>query len=182
MRKIYFRNFAGMAFFLIMTGCQKAYIAPNDSNVAEMIFIARNDSIGTSVRKVRVLSFPNSKCANGMGSRKIAQKMFSRHYEAFGPIKVVANKPFTFAVTYLDARAAQNRDCSVTATFTPLTGHSYKAAFDVVDDVSQCGLKVQDNTFQEVSDVTFESPEYSCVESFIEEKVHNGQAGWLNYK
>jgi hypothetical protein len=173
-------SFFMVALTLMLSGCQIAYIAPNGKPAANLTFIVKNDSTKTTGRHIVILKHANVECkADKQGSR-LGAKLFAGSKEVFGPVKVLAGEPFAFSISYGESRFAQNRDCAVTASFTPHAEHSYLINFSSVDNVGSCNLEIEDSSQGIPLKVEHLSPEYSCVSSFAG-KVKNGQPGRLNW-
>ncbi len=163
----------------LLPGCVSVYKPPAGKAHSKISFDLNNDSVGTTVRTFSIWNYSDSKCTPSKDGLKIDFKPFASEHEKLGPYEILGDSPFTFAVAYGEARVAQNRDCSVTATFTPSSLKKYTVHFFVKDQSYRCGIKILD---EKENIVPFEQPEYTCRESLARKKPKNGGAGILTWE
>jgi hypothetical protein len=123
------------------------------------------------------MAYEDFSCAASKYGPVLDTKSLADATEQLGPFNVVAGKPFVFAADYMEARIAQNKECSYTASFVPAPGQSYVVRFAAVNQVQGCGVQVSDGNG---SKVAYKAPELSCVSTFAG-RVRNGGAGVLNW-
>jgi len=129
-----------------------------------------NDAEGTmTMRGGFMYTYANTRCE---GEEKQANKMSMANREALTTIPVKPDAPLTFALTTLNAQGFKgNWGCSVTTTFTPVTGARYEAVMQTEGDNRTCKVTIMD---QNKNVVPTTSPEYSCNRT-LAGIVKNGQ-------
>lgn len=142
-----------------------------------MMLDLRSESKNTTIQGYEVFAYQDINCAPSQLGLSIESKQFTNAIEKLGPIRVAAESQMTFAILYGEARMAQNRQCSFTASFVPRSGEKYSVQFAVDDGALGCGMQIMDSSGQEIG---FESPQESCAETFAG-RVKNGGAGFLNW-
>lgn len=172
------KNAVALCATMILGGCASAYRAPEAGASATISFDLTSDSTGTSTRTFTAWAYEDLSCKPSKYGAKLDSKALADAHEILGPTKVAGGSPFTFALSYIEARFAQNRECSYTASFVPAAGQTYAVNFAVVNQSLGCGLKITDQSGESVQ---YQSPEYSCAETMAG-KIKNGGAGILDWK
>ena len=166
---------------VLLTGCLPMYKLPDSKPSAEFFLDSQNDSHSTTLRTSYVWVFKDDECRrNEFGMR--AGSVIKNDAAAGTPrTRILANEKFVFTATYGDARFAQNRQCAVTGSFTPLPSHTYKATLIVENNVSSCRLGVYDVSAGHDEQVEFSMPEHVCSDKGKSE-IANGQPLWTNWR
>jgi len=172
------RTLSLLLIHLALTGCASTYTIPSGEPSATIAFDMSSDSSNTTGRSFTVWTYEDTACTPSKNGAILASKGLSNTEEKFGPLKISATSPFTFAVSYLESRIGQNRECSFTATFTPQVGLSYRVRFAAKDQAGVCGIQITDSGGVEVD---YASPELSCAETFVG-KIKNGGGGGVNWR
>jgi hypothetical protein len=153
------------------------YTLPDGKPQAELKFEVSTDSAGATLATpsylVRTFGDPN--CSEPTEGTRLLTIKSTGPKDVGGPIKVVGGEPLTLGVTTLEARLAQNRQCSFTTTFTPAAGQSYTVQFVSRDQARACGLRVLDADGKQVA---HKDPVNSCATTFAGQ-LKNGGGGML---
>ena len=117
-----------------------------------------NDATGTMVmRGGSMFSYASPRCE---AESKLGSKLAMGKEEGVASVPVTPGKPFTFALTTLNAQGFRgNWGCSVTSTFTPAAGAIYTATLKTANDNATCEMLITD---QHNAIVQATSPDYSC--------------------
>ncbi len=148
--------------FFMLTGCQTTYTLPIGKPSAEISFESTSDSTGTTGMFISVLHYENLNCDPSKYGDKIAGTSFAEKMEILGPVKILAEESFTFAIRYIDSRIAENRECSVTGSFFPRNGRSYIARFRTVGNVSFCDMTIEELYPNDSQIIDYIYPEFTC--------------------
>ena len=92
------------------------------------------------------------------------------------PARIGADGPFAFSAAYGETGFGIEKDCLITASFTPVSGHRYRAVLSVRDQVARCELAIFDMTSNERQAVDFHLPEMNCAGQ------PNGKPTWVRHE
>lgn len=168
--------FAALAMCTLMTACVvPAYTVPAGKSTAELNFEVSNDSTGITLAKPSYLiaTFEDANCSTATDGTRLLTIKSTGHKDVGGPVTVIAGDPITLAITTVEARFFQNRQCSFTTTFTPSVGQSYTVQFASIYQAHACGMRILDAAGKQV---THKEPTKSCAITFAG-PVKNGGAG-----
>lgn len=172
-------------FFIVLpiaiTGCATAYKLPKDLPSATYSLAAEIDASSTTGRTIYTLMLDESCNRSEYGSDGGKKSIFGSDPKIeTTPIAIRAEKPLQFTTSYIDARFAENRACSVTGIFTPKTNHIYQARMKVEQNVTACKLGIVDISSGTEEPVDFTMPPYVCGEG-KPSNVKNGRPLQLNW-
>jgi len=158
-----------------LSGCVAAYHSPEKGPTASFSVGQENDVHGTTLITVAGFSFADASCADNPDGTRLGTRMNNSSSSVTDPVRIAAARPFTFTVSYIDARLGANRQCWVTGTFTPEAEHRYVGKIFVTDALPGCSLGVYDLASGDETAVPFEMPELVC-ESGGNRTRKNGQS------
>lgn len=127
-----------VGFSMCLTGCVTHYVAPSNLPVAKVTLAA--DLTGQSGPMILVQNFADESCKpNPLGNRLAT--FTTRKIQGKGDphdgitLDIPADKPFIFTYHYFYGAApyTDTVDCTVTQSFVPVEGGSYKAKFRITD-------------------------------------------------
>lgn len=172
------RNIVALVLCTLMTACVvPAYTVPDGKPTAELKFEVSTDSAGATLATPSYLirKFEDSSCSTATEGSQLLTIKSTGPKDVGGPVKVAADEPLTLAITTLESRLAQNRQCSFTTTFTPAPGQSYTVQFVSRSQASACGMRVLDANGKQVA---HKDPVNSCATTFMGQ-LKNGGGGML---
>lgn len=175
-------NFKLLLFFvssLLLTGCATQYRAPNDKAKAKLIVDMESDSTNTTLISIYVRAHDMPDCNPSPHGETLTSERFANKKTTLAPEDIIAGEQFTFTVSYIEARFAQNRSCSFTASFVPEVDMTYFAHFRSLNNGMTCDLKMDDH---QKKPVAFTEPEFSCVKSLAGQSIQNRKASILNWR
>jgi deoxyribodipyrimidine photolyase-like uncharacterized protein len=170
---------ASLAFAL--AACLPTYEVSTAQDTAEFFLSTTNDSQSTTLRSAYVWAFKDEECTRSPLGMRAGQAVNNDSGATTTPLKVVANEKFVFTAGYIDARFAQNRQCSVTAAFVPRKNRRYKAQLVVSDDVRGCRVGVYDVTSNKDQQIEFSMPQYLCDDEGKTARL-NGSPLWTDWQ
>lgn len=146
---------------LALTGCASGP-AIESGKPDTLTAHVHNDSTGAMLmRGASLYSYASPRCDAEV---RLAYKLSMNNVESLATAPVVPGKPFTFALTTLNAQSFKgNWGCTATSTFTPKVGGIYQATLKTANDNGTCEIVIldQDNTV-----VGATASEYSCNRTF----------------
>jgi hypothetical protein len=164
-----------------LTACLPAYEVSPANDTAEFSLSATNDSQSTTLRSAYVWAFKDEERNRSELGMRAGQAINNDSGATTTPLKVVANEKFVFTAGYIDARFAQNRQCSVTAAFVPRKNRRYKAQLVVTDDVRGCRVGVYDVTSNKDQQIEFSMPKFVCGDEGKTARL-NGRPLWTDWQ
>ena len=167
------------AQLLLATLAPLALFSPSSlaaEETAEITFNIQSDSAGGGMGKHwTIWQFNDPTCETKEKGERIAKK---RRNKPIAPVTVPAGRPITLAFWYIEANFAQNRECSYTWTFTPVTGAKYTADLAVSPTIS-CKASLADSSGQAIPS---SQPVNSCVAGLYGHKIANGEPAVITYR
>jgi len=169
------KNIAALALYTLMAACVAPYSLPAGKPTAALTFEVSTDSTGITLMKPSyvVSTFEDSSCTSATDGTRLLMIKSTGPKDVAGPVTVAAGDPMTLAITTVEARLFQNRQCSFTTTFTPSAGQAYTVQFASVDQGHGCGMNVLDAAGKQV---THKEPKNSCANTMAG-AIRNGGAG-----
>src|SRR3954470_5328580 len=120
-----------------LSACMPTYTVAPDKPKARFSLAAENESRSTTMRNIWARAFKNLACEE---PTRAGNKVLTDGDLATEAVQILAGESFVFTTTYMDARFAQNRKCSVTGSFVPQADRTYKGVLLVNQDVTACKL------------------------------------------
>ena len=164
---------------LLLTACVSPQALDIRGPSAKLAINHSSDSVGTTTMTWRVFYFESAACAEGDKGTMVARKLLGDGTNALETVTLPAGQPATLAFGYVEARFAQNRECSYAMTFTPAEQASYTAHFAVIGASSACAVVLTDAAGKVVP---FDKPPTSCFANLQGKRSANGQGSILDYK
>ena len=97
-------------------------------------------------------------------------------------VQIPSGRPFVLTHRYIDARASQNRTCSVTVSFVPERGQRYQTYFYVDPEVNGCDASISGpNTGLAENVASFKYNESLCL-SGANKGATNRRAIWIDWR
>ena len=166
-----------------LTGCMSTYKAPLNRPNAEIFATAETDESVSNSRMVWLEAFKNEECADSDNGIRLGSSppFANTRITSSPPNAIAAEEKFVFTAVYMDARFAQNRQCSLTGAFIPREARRYKVLVKVDDHVTSCGLGLYDVTTGIEQQVEFTMPKYAC-RGRTDNAGLNGRPLWTNWQ
>lgn len=149
----------------VLTGCASQYRVPADVPKAEFSAAATSTPAGKTTRSVNIVAIADEKCSPPDKNGLLVAREFvvgNPDVVATSPVDIPAETPFHFYVNYGDSRFAQNKVCTIQASFTPSVGRKYKGVIILRDDVRSCDFGLYDVTSGMEVPAPFAMPETFC--------------------
>lgn len=164
-----------------IVGCLPAYQIPLTKPSAEFVLVAENESRSTTIRSIYTWVFKNEDCEKSTYGMNAGSATLSESVSAVAPRRIAAGEKFVFTSAYIDARVGQNRQCSITGSFTPQPNHTYKALLLVNEQVTMCKLGIYDTTNHKDEQIEFFMPAFVCEDQGKSARP-NGQPLWTDWR
>lgn len=163
---------------ILLSGCASQYQAPVEVPKAELSVMATQTPGNKTTRSVRILALADEKCRLDKNGMLVAREFVLGNPDTVEtvPAKIpAAGAPFHFYAEYGDSRFAQNKGCTVQASFTPVAGRKYRGVIIIRGEVSACDFGLYDVTSGAEEPAAFEMPPSRCPGSGLA-PVANGKA------
>ena len=101
-----------------------------------------NDSVGTSIRRVDVLVFQDSKCKEFPSGNNVGFQLENSSDHYIEKMKIPVGNQLALTAVYGQAKGSLELSCNVTGIFSPLVGHDYIGILSVTKGGYQCDLEI----------------------------------------
>lgn len=162
----------------VLAGCAGPQTLVSQGPAAKLVIDLNSDSVGTNAKVWRVSKFDDETCSADDKGTLIARQLFGNSGGTLEPIPLPVGEKITLGFGYIEARFAQNRECSYALTFKPEENEKYTAKFAVSNNSQACKVSLIDSAGRSVDKTT---PVKSCVVGLMG-KINNGQPGVLDWK
>lgn len=166
------------SLWIFITSCAATRIPPYRLEPgipsAEFSMSVDTDSIHTTTVSWQALAHANLSCSRSKYGVDLVSKLVIARPTP--PARIEADKPFAFSAAYGETGFGIEKDCLITASFTPLSRHRYEAALRVSDQVARCELAIIDVTSSSRQAVDFDLPEKNCAGQ------PNGKPTWVRHE
>lgn len=113
---------------------------------ATIIIESVSNSRASRGKNLAVTYYQDLQCGRRGKSEKVFKKNYVKDLHRFNPLAVETDVPFIFQVSYLEKRRDETRACDAISSVELEPGRSYKAVFQVIDEVVGCNIRVFDVT------------------------------------
>ena len=113
---------------------------------ATIVIESVSNSSATRGKNLLVTYYQDEKCSRRGRTDKVFKKNSVKDFHRFNALEVDLDAPFIFQVSYTEKRRRETRSCAAIANVTLQENRSYKAIFEIVDEVAGCNIAVFDVT------------------------------------
>ena len=113
---------------------------------ATIVIESISNSSATRGKKIVVTQYRDEQCSRLGKTEKVFRKNYAKDLHSFSPLEVEIDRPFIFQVSYTEKRRDEIRSCAAISNVSLKANHSYKATFNIVDEVIGCNISVYDVT------------------------------------
>jgi hypothetical protein len=165
-------SFLVLSFFLPAAALVSAVLVPAAyaQETATITIESVSNSSATRGKKIVVTHYLDEQCGRRGKTDKVFKKNFADDLHSFNPLAVETDSPFIFQVSYTEKRRTETRSCATIANVKLEANRSYKAVFNIVEEVLGCTIDVYDITDQAANSspesvqtlVEHSKPEFTC--------------------
>lgn len=176
------RQIKGLAALAIccglLSGCA-TYKVPAGASTAKLVSRMENNSTGTTLRLFWTSISRYTDCSD---AARLQTKVYPGDSYTAETAVIEAGRDLAISATYADARFGENRECSITAEFSPVAGKVYLVDMQVRHEVSSCRMNLYDITEGEEKKkrVYYQMPQQACRDQQLRSK--NGQPIWTPFR
>ncbi len=113
---------------------------------ATIVIESVSNSLATRGKNLLVTYYQNEQCGRRGKTDRVFKKNYVKDLHRFNTLAVEIDEPFIFQVSYTEKRRDETRSCAAISNVTLEENRSYKAVFNIVDQVIGCNIKVFDVT------------------------------------
>lgn len=168
---------------ILLSGCASHYKVPAEVPTAELTLMATSTPASKTARSINILAIADEKCSPDKNGLMVAREFVTGNPDQVetAPTKIPAGAPFHFYGNYGDSRFAQNKACTIQASFSPKEGRKYRGVIIIQGDVNACDFGLYDVTSGKEEPAAFEMPATFCPGSG-QPPVPNGRAARTDWR
>lgn len=137
------------SFVLAMLLIISIWVTPacaQQQDKATIVIESVSNSTATRGKNLEVTYYQDEQCGRRGKSDKVFKQNYVKDLHTFNRLEVETDVRFIFQVSYLEKRRSETRACAAISSVELKPNRSYKAVFQVVDDVVGCNIRVFDVT------------------------------------
>lgn len=108
-------------------------------------------------KNLLVTYYADQQCRRRGKTDRVFKKNYADDEHRFNPLAVDTDMPFIFQVSYTEKRRNETRRCAAISSINLEPGRSYKATFNIIDEVIGCNISVFDVTDVIVAEAALEA-------------------------
>lgn len=123
-----------------------ASVHAQDVAKATIVIESISKSSATRGKNLLVTYYQDEQCSRRGKTDRVFKKNYVNDVHRFNPLAVEVDVPFIFQVNYVEKRRDEIRRCTAISNVQLQANRSYKAVFNIVEEVIGCNISVYDVT------------------------------------